>query len=294
MDLRQLEMLIAVVDNGGFTAAGEQLHVAQSAISRKIKLLEEELGEALFKRVNKRVFLTPAGETILRYSRRVFQDLTHAAMEVSELAELKRGIFRIGGGLSACMYLLPPVIEKFQALYPKVNVEVVTGPTEKLITQIRGHRLDLGVVSLPVNVPDLQVLPLAREEMVLAVSPKNQALARRRSIDAADLPDLPMILFARGTTTRSILDKYFERLGRAPRLMMESDNVATIMPLVRANLGVSLLPRPYVLHEVRRGDIHYLRINGERPFRDIGLVFQKSDILPKAVGELIRLFQANT
>src|SRR5205814_8786045 len=89
MDLRQLEMLIAVAENSSFTLAGQQLRVAQSAVSRKIGMLEQELGGRLFARVNKKVFVTPAGETLLRYARRVFQDLRNASLEISEITHLE-------------------------------------------------------------------------------------------------------------------------------------------------------------------------------------------------------------
>ena len=85
-----------------------QLHVAQSAISRKIKLLEDELGEKLFRRVNKKVFLTPAGKVMLRYSDRVFQELRSASLEIADLRDLNQGVLRIGSGMTACIYLLPP------------------------------------------------------------------------------------------------------------------------------------------------------------------------------------------
>ena len=84
------------------------MHVAQSAISRKIKLLENELGEKMFKRVNKKVFLTPAGKVMLRYSNRIFQELRNASLEIADLEQLNQGLLRIGSGMTACMYLLPP------------------------------------------------------------------------------------------------------------------------------------------------------------------------------------------
>src|SRR5258706_13432405 len=86
MDLRQLEMFLAVTKNNSFTLAGQELHVAQSAISRKISLLEDELGERLFKRMNKRIYLTVAGEGVVRHAHKVFQVLRQAQMEVSHAA----------------------------------------------------------------------------------------------------------------------------------------------------------------------------------------------------------------
>ncbi len=291
MDLRQLEMFRAVAENSSFTVAGQRLYVAQSAISRKIRLLEEELGEKLFKRVNKRVFLTPAGEVMLRYSIRVFQELRNAALEVSDLSQMRKGALRIGSGMTACMYLLPPVIEEFQSRFPQINIRVVTGTAETLIPQIRDGNIDLGVLTLPVVSPDLEVTHFAQEEMVLVASPRNRKLAKRRSMRAAELAEHPMIAFSGGTATRRLMDQYFERFDISPAIVMESESVATIKPLVRINLGVSLLPLRSVIAEARRGELHYIRIRDERIVRDIGLVCQKGHYKSRALSELIGLFQ---
>ncbi|MCU1258995.1 MAG: cmpR 2 [Bryobacterales bacterium] len=291
MDLRQLEMFRAVVENSSFTVAGERLHVAQSAISRKVRLLEEELGEKLFKRANKRIFLTPAGETMMRYTNRVFQELHNAVVEISDAAGMKRGMLRIGSGMTACMYLLPPVIEELQKRFPHIDIQVITGTAEKLISQIRNSQIDVGVLTLPIGSQDLEVTPFTKEEMVLVASPRNRRLAKRRTVRAAELANFPMIFFSRGTSTRSLVDQYFERLGIAPEIAMESENVATIKPLVRINLGVSLLPLPCVIAEARRGELHYMRIRDERIVREIGLVCHKANYKPKALSELIALFR---
>ncbi|MCC7498817.1 MAG: LysR family transcriptional regulator [Bryobacterales bacterium] len=291
MDLRQLEMLRAVAENSSFTLAGRELHVAQSAISRKVKLLEDELGEKLFQRVNKRVFLTPAGKVILRYATRIFQEIRNASLEISDLAQMNQGLVRIGSGMTACMFLLPPVIEKFQARYPKVEIQVQTGTAQMLLPKIRDGSLDVGVLTLPVNSPDLETVPFAREQMVLVASPKNRKLAGRRVIRPDELPKLKMILFHPETATRKLINEYFIRLGITPRVTMDSENVATIKPLVRVNLGVSILPLPAVAAEVKRRELVCLRLAGENLAREIGLVFHKSSYHPKPLLELIELFR---
>ncbi len=291
MDFRQLEMFHAVAENSSFTLAGQQLYVAQSAISRKIRLLEEELGEKLFKRVNKRVFLTQAGDIMLRYTHRVFQELRNASLEISEITQLQRGTIRIGSGMTACMYLLPPIIVKFRARFPKVEIRVVTGSSEMLIPQIRNSALDMGILTLPVNSADLEVIPFTTEEMVLVVSPRNRVLGHRKSIAAEELKEYPMILFGRGTATRRVIDEYFERIGHYPKVAMESQDVASIKPLVAIDLGVSLLPLRAVAAEAKRGELHYLRIRGQKLERSIGLVFQTADYKPRALLELAELFR---
>ena len=291
MDLRQLEMLRAVAQNSSFTLAGQQLHVAQSAVSRKIKLLENELGEKMFQRVNKKVFLTPAGKVMLRYSNRILQELRNASLEIGDLRQLNQGLLRIGSGMTACMYLLPPAIEKFQTRFPKVDIQVQTGTAEMLLPKVRDGALDLAVVTLPIDFPDLDIVPCAREEMVLVASPRNRKLAGRKTIRAAELAGMRMILFNTGSTTRLLIDDYLRSVGIQPEVAMESESVATIKPLVRLNLGVSLLPMAAVAAEAKRGELIYLRLADHRFTRDIGIVFHKSDYQPKPLLELINLFK---
>src|SRR5262245_34559567 len=104
VDLRQLEILRAVADTGSFTAAGHQLHLSQSAVSRQILLLEEELEEELFLRVSGKIRITPAGSTLLALSRRVFEDIGEAKASILESRQTLAGTLRLVGGMTVCLY----------------------------------------------------------------------------------------------------------------------------------------------------------------------------------------------
>jgi DNA-binding transcriptional LysR family regulator len=284
-------MALAVADNASFTRASQQLYVAQSAISRKIKLLEDELGEPIFQRVNKKVHVTPAGETLLRYARKIFQDLRNAKLEISELAHLDRGQLRVGAGMLACTYILPPVLEKFKALHPRIELEVFTAPTDALLVKLRENSIELGVFTLPIDQSNLEVVPIATEEMVVVTSPKHPVLSKRKWIRAEEIQDHPLILFPKGARTRGVLDEFFRRAGIRPRVAMESENVATIKPLVKIDLGISIIPLRSVADELKRKELHCLEIRDHKVTRQVGLVYHKSDYLPRVLLELIRLFK---
>lgn len=284
-------MAIAVADNASFTRASQQLYVAQSAISRKIKLLEEELGEPIFKRVNKKVYVTPAGHTLLRYARRIFLDMRNAKLEISEIAHLERGQLRIGAGMLACTYILPPVLEKFKALHPRIELEVITAPTDALLSKLNDNLIELGVFTLPIKHADLKVVPLITEEMVVVTSPKHPVLSQKGKINAEDLQDYPMILFPKEARTRNVLDAFFHDVGIAPRIVMEAENVALIKPLVKIDLGISIIPFRSVSEEFQRGELHCLKIANRRLVRQVGLVYHKAEYVPKMLSELIRLFK---
>jgi DNA-binding transcriptional LysR family regulator len=291
VDLRQLEMAIAVAENASFTRASQQLYVAQSAISRKIKMLEEELGEPIFKRVNKKIYVTPAGETLLRYARRIFLDMRNAKLEISEIAHLERGQLRLGAGMLACTYVIPPVLEKFKALHPRIDLEVITAPTDTLLSKLNDNLIELGVFTLPIKHADLQVVPLITEEMVVVTSPKHPVLSQKHKMNAEELQDYPLILFPKGARTRNVLEEFFHDVGITPRIVMEAENVALIKPLVKIDLGISIIPLRSVSEELQRGELHCLKIKNHRLIRQVGLVYHKSEYIPKMLSELIRLFK---
>ena len=111
MDLRQLEILQAIAETGSFTACGRKLRVSQSAISRQIALLEDELGEPLFLRVGRQVRMTPAAESLVQLGQRVFQDVRDTVGAITDHTRALRGTLRLAGGMTVCLYVLPPLLE---------------------------------------------------------------------------------------------------------------------------------------------------------------------------------------
>jgi DNA-binding transcriptional LysR family regulator len=284
-------MALAVAENASFTRASQRLYVAQSAISRKIKMLEDELGEPIFKRVNKKVYVTPAGETLLKYARRIFLDIRNVKLEISEIAHLERGQLRIGTGMLACTYILPPVLERFKVLHPSIDLEVITAPTDALLVKLRDNSIELGVLTLPIHHPDLTVVPLIREEMVVVTSPKHPILSRRSWIDAQEIQDYALIQFPREGRTRHVIEEFFRKVGISPRVVMEAENVALIKPLVKIDLGISIIPSRSVAEELERGELHSLKIRNHKIIRQVGLVYHKSEHIPNILTEMIRLLK---
>src|SRR5262245_39709509 len=130
MDLRQLEIIRAIADSGSFTAAGEKLHVSQSAISRQVLLLEAELGESVFHRIGRRIRITPAGEALLRLSHRVFQDLQDTVSAISDTRESLRGTIRLVGGMTVCLYVFPSLLAEVRRTHPNLDLKVTVDSGE--------------------------------------------------------------------------------------------------------------------------------------------------------------------
>src|SRR5687767_10718685 len=137
MDVRQLEMFRAVAEEGAFTRAAERLHVSQSAISRQLQLLEQELGTLLLHRTGRGVTLTADGEVLLRTAHRVESEIQDAVAQISDTRNLQRGVLSLGGGMTVALYILPKLLKKFRTLYKNLDLRITTGDTELLLRMLR-------------------------------------------------------------------------------------------------------------------------------------------------------------
>ncbi len=291
MDLRQLEMFQAIVETGSFTRAGERLFVSQSAISRQIKLLEEELGDQLFKRIHRRIHLTPTGAIVLQHSQRIFNEVRLLNSEIADLTHLQRGSLHLAGGMSVCTYLFPALLKEYKSQFPNIEIRIATGMTEEILRMLRSNEVDLSLLSLPFDDPDLEVIPALSEEMVLVMD-ENHPLAAKPQIAFSDLPPYTFIHFERGSNTRKVVDRIFWEERVQFRNTMELQNVEITKPLVARGLGISVIPYPAVASTPAGRGLVYRRIAGRKIYRELGWVYLKSDYMSRAVTKLLHLFEA--
>ena len=145
MDLRQLEIVQAVAETGSFTGAGRKLRVSQSAISRQILLLEDELNESIFLRVGRKVRITPAGESLVQLSHRVFGDIKETVTVIGDSQQVLNGTLRLAGGMTVCMYVFPALLQEYRRHHSRVEVKLITGTSQRLLQEIRSGAADLGL-----------------------------------------------------------------------------------------------------------------------------------------------------
>src|SRR3989442_1348397 len=197
MDLRHLEFLEAIAEPGSFTACGKKLHVSQSAISRQILLLEEELGEPLFLRVGRQVRMTAAAESLVQLGQRVFLDVRETVGVITDRTRELRGTLRLSGGMTVCLYVFPPLLKHLRRVHPHLDVRLTVATAGRSVQEIRGGRVDAGLLMLPVEESDLVAMPVLREELLLVTTPTHP-VARRRQGAPKDLAGLPFVLFEGG------------------------------------------------------------------------------------------------
>jgi DNA-binding transcriptional LysR family regulator len=290
MDLRQLEILRAVAESGSFTSAGRQLHLSQSAVSRQILLLEDELSEQLFLRIGRKIRITPAGATLLRLSERVIDDITETRAGILESQQTLNGSLRVVGGMTVCLYVIPSLLKEYRRIHPNVEVRVTPGATPRLIRRLRSGAADLGLLTLPVDDPNLVTVPVMREELLVVTAPQHP-LARRKQIAPRDLVRQPFVLFESGSNTRRAIDEFFVREQVDPKVVTETENVEIIKALVRIGMGITIIPYQAVAREVRAGSLCCARIAGQQLVRETGWVYQRSARVPRAVQAMIQTLE---
>jgi DNA-binding transcriptional LysR family regulator len=291
VDLRQLEILQAIAETGSFTACGRKLHVSQSAISRQILLLEDELGEPLFLRVGRQVRMTPAAESLVQLGQRVFLDVRETVGSITDRTRELRGTLRLSGGMTVCLYVFPPLLKHLRRVHPHLDVRLTVALAGRSVQEIRGGRVDAGLLTLPVEETDLVTVPALREELLLVTAPTHQ-LAKRRKVQARDLAGLPFVLFELGSATRKVIDNFFAAQSIEPTIVMDTENVEIIKAMVKTGLGVGIVPYQAVAREVKAGQLFCARIEGHELVRETGWVYARANRVPRIVDELLLAFDA--
>jgi DNA-binding transcriptional LysR family regulator len=291
MDLRQLEILQAIAETGSFTACGRKLHVSQSAISRQILLLEEELGEPLFLRVGRQVRMTPAAESLVQLGKRVFLDVRETVGAITDRTRELRGTLRLSGGMTVCLYVFPPLLKHLRRVHPQLDVRLTVAMAGHSVQEIRAGRVDAGLLTLPVEDADMVTVPVMREELLLVTMPTHP-LARRRKVAPRDLAGLPFVLFEMGSATRRVIDNFFAAENIEPTVVMDTENVEIIKAMVKTGLGIGIVPYQAIAREVKAGQLFCSRIEGHELVRETGWVYARANRVPRMIEELLTAFQA--
>ena len=282
MDLRQLEIVRRVAETGSFTAAARALNVSQSAVSRQVLQLEEELGEPAFLRLGRKVRLTTAGQSLLDLSRRVLADINDTTRGIRDEQQSPSGTLHLAGGMTVCLHVFPAVLKEFRRRQPRIDVKLTTGSTSQLIERLRTGALDVGLLTLPVEGSDLVQVPAIREELLLVLPPSHR-LAKKRWIAPADLHKQRSVLFERGSSTRRVIDEMFRAYDILPRIVMETENVEILKALTMIGMGLTIVPYQALAREARSGTLRVRRIDGVTMVRETGWVYVRGARVPRVV-----------
>lgn len=272
MELWQLRTFRVVAETLNFTKASEKLHLTQSAVSHQIKALEEDLRVPLFIRAKRGVLLTDAGKVALKYAIRILDEAEEMRERLAGREIALVGRVRVAAATQALVFLFAPLFEDFMDAHESVELVFrTTVSTEQTVEDILNGVADVGFASLAVYSPNLQVIELFDDELVLVVGKKHR-LNKLTEVSINRIKQEKWILFERGASIRRATDDFFKKVKIEPETALESNDTYFIKIMIEHGLGVSLMPSWAVREEIKNGKLAQVKIKNHELRRSVAMV----------------------
>ena len=284
-DIRHIRAFFAVAQLGSFTRAAGKLHISQPALTVQIQQLEESLGVRLFDRTKRQVALTQVGRDLLKPLEQVLADLDLVMKTSQDLKNVHRGKVTIAALPSLSAGLIPLAIRRFAAEHPDITVHLNDVLAEKILQLVKAEEVDFGIGSTLGPDRDIEVTALLSDRLCV-LFPEGHPLAKQRSPSLRDIVTFPLILMARGSSVRIFLERILEKQKLEFSLACESNYMSTAIGLVRAGLGVCILPESVINVAVCDG-ICIKSISTPKMIRNIDIIRKRSRSLSPAAQQFV-------
>jgi len=288
MELRDLRTFAAVVDLGRFTLAAKRLHIVQPAVSQAVARLETEVGLKLLERKPGATVPTPAGMALWRHAQVVLNSVASAEQDMTAYRGLGKGSVNVGLVSGATTLILTRLLKRLRAEHPGLAIRVEESDTPHLLESIRLRHLDLAIVFLPVDAPDLLFAPVAELSLTVAVSPDHPVASRKR-IQFKALAKERWISFPPGNPGRIYLDSACEKAGFRPLIEAEVTSFSQLKSFVEAGYGLGFLTANSFSTEIRAGTLAQVGVSPPSSKVTIACVYDRHHVgeAPAAVRTII-------
>ena len=279
MDLRQLRTFLQVAELGSLSKAADRLNIAQPALGRQVKLLEEEFGVALFSCHGRGMVLTSAGRVLVERASAILRLVDDTRAEVSAERDAVSGSVSLGLPPTVGEVLTGRLVSRFVKQYPEVTVRIVPAFSGYLLDMLQRGEIDLAITYRTAHTRAIKIEPLVEEALYL-VGPADDRLRPKRSVPLKALADLPMILPGPRQGLRLLIEEAAQSAGVKLKLRIEAEALPTLKDLVSRGLGYTILPMTAVQSEIQSGILRASAI--ERPMLKRQLVMSRSIVRPSS------------
>lgn len=291
LNLDHLATFRMVISRGSFSGAAEALGLSQPAVSLQIRQLEQALHVRLIERTSRGIRPTPAGLTFSEHCTKIDSVVNTAIESVSLHSDDITGTVTVGTGATACIHLLPPLLQQLRQAHPLLKVDVRTGNTSDIVRSVGENRIDIGLVTLPVTGKCLSVSPLGTDEFVVIMEKDvSEQSANPLSPDA--LLSLPLIIFEPGSGTRALIDEWFRYAGHTASPVMELGSIEAIKRMVRSGLGYSIVPLMSVAGMEESQGLSLYSVTPSL-HRTLGTVMREDRIVSRGISEVLKRLNAS-
>lgn len=287
MEIIALQTFIKIAACGSFSEAANEMHVTQPAASKRIAVLEQELGTRLFDRIGRRIALTEAGRTLLPRARRIVSEVQDTERAVRNLSGKILGRLLMGTSHHVGLHRLPAVLRVFTERYPEVELDIRFLDSEIILGEVEKGDLELGVATLPLAPPEsIESIPIWWDRLAV-VANSNHPLAGRGPVSTRQLARHRAILPGQGTYTSRVIAAAFGPLEIQPPVTLYTNYLETIKMMVSVGLGWGVLPI-----QMLDGDLIELELPGLVLERRLGIVRNRGHTLSNAARALIALVES--
>lgn len=283
--LNSLIVFNEVAKHQSFSKAAERLFISQPAVTRHIRNLESKVGMGLILRGKGGFALTEAGKVLFKYTQKIFSYLMEIEDVLGKLQKDQWGLLKIGTSESYSKCLMPRLLSGFQTAFPSIKIALDVGNSEEIEKSLSTYRNDLGVIGVTKVPSRFESIPFLKEELVLIVSP-DHLLSKRKSVSLKELGAYPLIIRAKGSTTRKILLQAFKSLDIHPSLLIEAGSSEFIKQWVSEGKGVSVIVRRIVEEEEKRGILKTVAIS-DKLYLEVAFLYLKKERSNPAINTFI-------
>lgn len=286
VNLRQLRAFVCIGRVRSFTKAAEVLNATQPTLSAQIRELEEALNVRLFDRNTRSVTLTAAGEDLLPSVAQLLGDFAQVLEKARDVSDRIVGKVTIAALPSVCSTALPRAMAAFRERHPRIAVQLRDAVADRAVALVRAKDVDFGISSV-IDDPRIEFVPIT-EDRIVAVLPRGHRLATARTLTLQQLTTQPLILMDRDSSVRHIVDAVFASIGRMIAPEYEATFMSSAVGMVRAGLGITMLPSS--AYEVTAGDVVIKPVRHPGLRRNVGIIKLRGRTLSPAADAFVQTY----
>ena len=290
MNIETLRIFCDVVQHQSFSRGAAANEVSQSAATQSVHRMEQHFGVQLVDRSKRPFVLTPEGQACYEGFREVLEMYDAVETRVRSLRKEITGLVRVASIYSVGLHDMSRCMQDFMRRYPKAKVRLEFLRPNKVYEAVLNSEVDLGIVSYPTASPEIAVIPLRSERMVLVCQPQHP-LVSRKAVTVEQLRDEDFVAFDRDLSIRKEIDRYLRQRSVSIRVVMEFDNIETIKQAVEIGAGISILPEPTVRKETERGTLASIPLIAPQLQRPIGIIHRQRKVFTPTAAKFVDLLE---
>jgi len=290
IDFELYRVFYTVANYGNITKASEELNISQPAISKSIKNLEEQLGGRLFVRTKRGVTLTEEGKEFYSYIKQAIEYITSAENKFTDLINLETGCIKIGISATLTKEFLLPYLETFHALYPKIDIQIMTNMTTDLLPKLRNGLIDIIILNLNDKNygNDIDIIKCKKIHDCFVVNNNYKELLNKE-LSMENLNNYPLILQAKGSNTREFIDNIARKNHIVLKPNIELASYTLVVAFTKIGLGIGYATKEYIKDSLKNKELYELKIKEKIPGRYIGIALSKNHLPNFSTKKLIEI-----